>query len=85
MWNKWDQAEKAQQLAMCLRGQARKLLGELKPNELNDYDHLRKILSQRYDPQERSVAYRCEFRSRKRQKNKNPSDFAYALKKEVQI
>lgn len=81
LWNKWDQTEKAQQLAMCLRGQAQKLLGELKPNELNDYDHLRKILSQRYDPQERSVAYRCEFRSRKRQKNENPSDFAYALKR----
>ncbi|MEW8341708.1 MAG: hypothetical protein AB2708_17830, partial [Candidatus Thiodiazotropha taylori] len=81
LWNKWDQTEKAQQLAMCLRGQAQKLLGELNPNELNDYDHLRKILSQRYDPQERSVAYRCEFRSRKRQKNENPSDFAYALKR----
>ena len=80
-WNNWSPTEKAQQLAMSLRGQAQKLLGELKPGELNNYESLKRILSQRYDPQERSVAYRCEFRARKRQKNESPSDFAYALRR----
>ncbi|MEW8548365.1 MAG: hypothetical protein AB2693_33100 [Candidatus Thiodiazotropha sp.] len=80
-WNGWNDSEKAQQLAMSLRGQAQKLLGELTETELNSYSELKRILSQRYDPQERSFAYRCEFRARKRQKNESPSDFAYALRR----
>ena len=85
MWNNWHDSEKAQQLAMCLRGQAQKLLGQLRPSELNDFEQLKRVLTQRYDPQERSVAYRCEFRSRKRQKNESPSDFAYALRRLVSL
>ena len=85
MWNNWHDSEKAQQLAMCLRGQAQKLLGQLRPSELNDFEQLKRVLTQRYDPQERSVAYRCEFCSRKRQKNESPSDFAYALRRLVSL
>ena len=85
MWNNWHDSEKAQQLAMCLQGQAQKLLGQLRPSELNDFEQLKRVLTQRYDPQERSVAYRCEFRSRKRQKNESPSDFAYALRRLVSL
>ena len=80
-WNTWSDIEKAQQLAMSLRGQAQKLLGELKQGEIHKYEDLKKILSQRYDPQERSVAYRCEFRTRKRKKNESPADFAFALRR----
>ena len=85
MWNNWHDSEKAQQLAMCLRGQAQKLLGQLRPSELYDFEQLKRVLTQRYDPQERSGAYRCEFRSRKRQKNESPSDFAYALRRLVSL
>ena len=81
MWNNWSPTEKTLQLAMSLRDQAQKVLGELKPGELNNYESFKRILSQRYDPQERSVAYRCEFRARKRQKNESPSEFAYALRR----
>ena len=81
MWNNWSDTDKAQQLAMSLRGQAQKLFGELKPSEMNDYEQLKTILTRRYDPQERSVACWCEFRSRRRQKNETPSDFAYALRR----
>ena len=80
-WNGWSDAEKAQQLVMSLRGKAQKLLGELTEGELNSFVELKRILSQRYDPQESSVAYRCEFRARKRQKNETSADFAYALRR----
>ena len=80
-WNGCNYPEKAQQLVMSLRRQAQKLLGELTETELNSFNDRKRILSQRYDPQERSVAYRCEFRARKRQKNESPSDFAYALRR----
>ena len=43
------------------------------------------MLTQRYDPQERRIAYPCEFLSRKRQKNESPSDFAYALLGQVSL
>ena len=44
MWNNWSDTDKAQQLAMRFRGKAQKLLGELKPSKMNDYEQLRKYL-----------------------------------------
>ncbi|MES9903136.1 MAG: hypothetical protein ABW168_10735 [Sedimenticola sp.] len=81
MWNQWSGTEKAQQLAMSLRGQAQKLLSDLNPIELQNYENLRNILSQRYDPQERGVAHRCECRVRNRNKNETPAEFAYSLRR----
>ena len=44
MWNNWSDTDKVQQLAISLRGQAQKFLGELKPSEMNDYEQLKKYL-----------------------------------------
>ncbi|MES9884703.1 MAG: hypothetical protein ABW185_28000 [Sedimenticola sp.] len=81
MWNHWSETEKAQQLAISLRGQAQKLLGDLNPIEIQSYENLKNTLSQRYDPQERGVAHKCEFRNRKRSKNETPADYGYALRR----
>ena len=33
-----------------------------------DYNTLKRALSQRFNPEEREIAYRCEFKNRKRMK-----------------
>ena len=80
-WNRWSYKEMAQQLVMCLRGTAQKLLGDLPSTQLTDYATLKTTLGNRFNPQERESAYRCEFRSRKRQKNETPSDYGYAIRR----
>lgn len=37
------------------------------------------MLTQRFSPHERELAFRCEFRNRKRNKGESVSDYGYAL------
>ena len=80
-WNNWSEEDMARQLAMALRGDAQKLLSDLTDDQLESYNYLKCVLSKRYDPTERLISHRCEFRSRKRLPNETPSDYAHALKR----
>ncbi|KAK3590793.1 hypothetical protein CHS0354_038731 [Potamilus streckersoni] len=80
-WNNWNKSERAQQLAMSLRGIAQGLLGDLDRTKIGDYDFLKSVLEQRFSPIERKTAYRCEFRNRRRQKSESAADYGYALKR----
>ena len=80
-WNRWSYGEMAQQLVMCLRGTAQKLLGDLPHSTLTDYASLKTSLGNRFHPQERESAYRCEFRTRRRQKDESSTDFGHALRR----
>ncbi|CAG2241344.1 unnamed protein product [Mytilus edulis] len=82
-WNGWSDDEKAQQLTMSLRGSAQKILGDLKAEQLKNYEELKKILCQRFNPKERVAAYRCEFRTRIRRQNESLQDYGYALRRLV--
>ena len=73
-WNNWSESQKAKMLTIKLRGEAQKLLGSLSYSQFTDYTTLKNTLSQRFNPQEREIAYRCEFRNRRRNKDENPSD-----------
>lgn len=81
LWNKWSYEEMSQQLIMSLRGEAQRILGDLSQSQLKDYNSLRSILASRFCPQERTVAYRVEFRSRSRKSGETPSDYGYALRR----
>ena len=80
-WNNWSESQKAKMLTIKLRGEAQKLLGSLSYSQFTDYTTLKNTLSQRFNPQEREIAYRCEFRNRRRNKDENPSDFGFALRR----
>ena len=80
-WNRWSYGEMAQQLVMCLRGTAQKLLGDLPHSTLTDYASLKIALGNRFHPQERESAYHCEFRTRRRQKDESSTDFGHALRR----
>lgn len=73
-----------QQLTMCLRGNAQKILSDLTLRQLSDYIALRQVLSQRFDPREAEIANRCEFRYLKRQKGQSAADYGYSLRRLAQ-
>ncbi|CAC5417406.1 unnamed protein product [Mytilus coruscus] len=83
-WNQWTDREKAQQLTMCLRGYAQKILSDLTLGQLSDYNALKNVLSQRFNPREGEVAYRCEFRNRRRQKDETVAEYGYGLRRLAQ-
>ena len=71
-------------LAIHLRGEAQKLLSSLTVSQLSDYNKLKSILSNRYDPKEKEVTYRCQFRYYRREKGTSASDYGYNLSKLAQ-
>ena len=73
----WNQ--KVQMLSIHLRGEAQKLLSSLTIAQLTDYSKLKSILSDRYDPKEKEVTYRCQFRHYRREKGVSVSDYGYHL------
>ena len=80
-WNNWSDLQRAQALTIKLRGEAQKLLSSLTYAQFMDYNTLKRALSQRFNPEEREIAYRCEFKNRKRMKNEQPSDYGYILQR----
>ena len=83
-WNQWTETQKTQMLAIHLRGEAQKLLSSLTVAQLSDYSKLKSILSNRYDPKEKEVTYRCQFRYYRREKGTSASDYGYNLSKLAQ-
>ena len=81
LWNNWTPDQKARMLSIKLKGEAQKLLSTLTITQLADYETLRQALVHRFNPKERQLAYRCEFRNRRRQKDENPVEFGSALRR----
>ena len=83
-WNKWNNDQKAKMLVIKLRGEAQKLLTTLSYLQVMDYSALKQSLIQRFNPKEREITYRCEFRTRIRKGNEQCSDYGYALRRLAQ-
>ena len=81
-WNNWSYREKGMQLAMSLRGQAQRVLGDLSfYGAVEDFDSLVKELTRRFSPVERETSYRLEFRNRFRQSQESVMQYGYALRR----
>ena len=83
-WNQWTDAQKAQMLSIHLRGEAQRLLSGLTVLQLGNYDAIKQIISDRYEPKQKDVTYRCQFRYRKREKAESASDYGYHLNRLAQ-
>ena len=83
-WNQWSLRQKACILGISLRGDAQKLLSTLPSYKLSDYDALKDALTRRFSPQERSLAFRCEFRNRRRMKHESVADYGYEIRRLAQ-
>ena len=79
-YNHWTSAEKAQQLAISLKGDAQQVFRDLDPGSIREYDDIRRVLLQRFNPPGREAAYRCQFKNRKLIETESISDYGYALK-----
>lgn len=64
---------------MSLRGTAQRIISELSPKQLSNYDSLKLSLAERFCSSERETAHRCEFRARRRLRGETVSDYGYAL------
>jgi hypothetical protein len=78
-WNRWNEGDMAMQLAMCLRGPAAHVLYELDAEARRDYATLRSFLQRRFEPEERQLSSRCEFRARTKRSGETATQFAAAL------
>lgn len=79
-YNNWTSAEKAQQLAISLKGEAQQVFRDLDPWEIREFNDIKQVLLQRFNPPGREAAYRCQFKNRKRIETESISEFGYALK-----
>ena len=79
--NAWTDYQRTRVLLSKLRGKAQTILTSLTYEHYNDYTSLKRALTQRFNPEEREIAHRCEFKNRRRQKNEQPADFGYALQR----
>ena len=71
-------------LSICLKGEAQKLLSGLTVYQLCNYGTLKSILADKYDPKEKEVTYRCQFRYRRREKGESSFNYGYQLNKLTQ-
>ena len=78
-WNGWSDVQKAQALSIHLRGEAQRLLSDMTLSQLSNYQLMKQIIADRYEPKEKDVAYRCQLRYRKREKGESVSDYGYQL------
>ena len=81
LWNQWFEQEKASQLVMSLRSSTQRVLCELAMEDLTDYMRLRTALSNRFYSPDHETAYRCEFKTRRRNREGTEVDYGYWLKR----
>ena len=79
-WNNWSMSEMACQLIINLRGEAQTLLRFLKQNQLKDFEYLKNLLFQRFNPQERSAYFKFELKTCSVRLNENMIDFGHRFK-----
>ena len=82
-WNRWDYEEKGQNLVMSLRGPAQQILRELRPAERADYDIILQMLRRRFDPANKELLHRREFRTRTKKKGESMEEYGFSLSRLV--
>ena len=85
IWNKWIDIEKAQQLAMCLRGQAQNILSDLTLGQMNKYSEVRAAVERRLDPPGREAAYKRELRDKRLHQSESISQYGYSIRRLVRL
>ena len=85
IWNKWSDIEKAQQLVMCLRGQAQTILSDLTLEQMNKYSDVRAAFERRFDPPGRETAYKSELRDKRLHQSESISQYGYSIRRLVTL
>ena len=83
MINEWNDARKAQFLAVRMRGAALLQLQSLSPDVRGDYTGLKRALREKFVPKERIELHKAEFRARRRERDEKLPDLASSLRRLV--
>ncbi|CAH3157892.1 unnamed protein product, partial [Porites lobata] len=81
--NEWNDARKAQFLAVRMRGAALLQLQSLSPDVRGDYTGLKRALREKFVPKERIELHKAEFRARRRERDEKLPDLASSLRRLV--
>lgn len=81
--NEWNDARKAQFLAVRMRGAALLQLQSLSPDVRGDYTVLKTALREKFVPKERIELHKAEFRARRRERDEKLPDLASSLRRLV--
>ena len=83
--NRWNNTEKALELATSLRGDAQGILGDIRAENRHDYEHLVSALKARFQPENQSELYRAQMKGRLRRKNETLSELAQDIKRMIRL
>ena len=81
--NEWNEARRAQFLAVRMRGAALLQLQGLSPGVRGNYTDLKRALREKFVPAERVELHKAEFRARHRERDEKLSDLASSLRRLV--
>ena len=80
-WNQWSESEAAMQLAAALHPPASTVMQDLCPSQKQHVQSIMQVLSSRFAPQGRQIAYRTDYYNRVQIKGESDiDDFGRALK-----
>jgi hypothetical protein len=79
-YNGWSMRQQAMHLIRCLSGNARTILADMDPEQMEHLPTLVSTLEKRYLPQEKVPAYRAQFNSRRQQVKESAQEYADALR-----
>jgi hypothetical protein len=83
--NQWDDAEKALELATCLRGSAQGVLSDLRPEHRRSFLHLVASLNTRFQPDNQAEMYRAQMKNRLRKRAEPLSELSHDVKRLVRL
>ena len=82
---RWDNYEKALQLATHLRGTAQGVLSDLSQTQRTDFTSLTSALAARFEPVQQSELYRAKIKSRLRRKGEPIVELAQDVRKLIRL
>jgi hypothetical protein len=83
--NRWNNDEKALELATCLRGVAQGVLSDLRPESRRSFEHLVSALNNRFQPDNQAELYRAQMKNRLRKRSEPLTDLGHEIKRLVRL
>jgi hypothetical protein len=83
--NRWNNDEKALELATCLRDVAQGVLSDLRPESRRSFEHLVTALNNRFQPDNQAELYRAQMKNRLRKRSEPLTDLGHEIKRLVRL
>lgn len=81
--NRWTEAEMASHLAVCLRGDAQAVLGDMSYFKRTDFQSLRNILNQRFGQDGQTELFKAQLRAKVKGLTEGYAELAHSVRRLV--